>query len=85
MKKINRKWINDQINQGKPVQVACIYSNVCRWNFLTTSGNVTREEFGFQDDTPTDQDEQVFTLDLPVMSWASVKRLQRALANYGKV
>lgn len=75
MKRLPRKWIEDKLNAGLPVQVACTYSNVCRWNYLTTSGQVTREEYGFEDDI-LDEPE---THDLPVMTWSSVKRLQNCL------
>lgn len=80
MKSRMKKWIESRLNEGKPVQVACTYSNTCRWNYLTTSGKVCREEFGYEEDT---EDIWLETFDLPVMSWHSVKRLQKALENEG--
>jgi hypothetical protein len=77
-KKLDKKLILDLINQGLPVQVACTYSNVCRWQYLTTKGNVTCEEFGYIEDLIEDTD---LTWPLPAMTWASVKRLQKVLIN----
>jgi hypothetical protein len=76
--KLPRKVISDLLNRHSCVQVACTYSNVCRWQHLTTSGKVCREEYGYIDDADTD-DPTIETVDLPVMTWASVKRLQRTL------
>ena len=79
MIKLPRKWIEDRMNASQCVQVACTYSNLCRWQYLTTSGKVCREEFNFVEDS--DPDIEYATYDLPIMTWSSVKRLQRALEN----
>lgn len=72
-----KQWARKRINDGKQVQVACTYTNAGRWQYLTTSGRVCREEFGFVEDC----EEHPETFDLPPMTWASVRRLQAALAN----
>lgn len=71
-----RKWAEEKLNEGKPVQVAVSASNACFWAYLTTSGQVCRREFGFVEDVCEEWPE---TLDLPKMSWSSVCRLQDAL------
>lgn len=71
-----RKWIEARLNEGKPVQVACTFSNACRWTYLTTSGKVCREEFGFEEDTEESWPE---TFPLYIKAWKNVVRLQRAL------
>jgi hypothetical protein len=71
-----REWITARIDEGKTVQLACTYSNTCRWSYLTTSGRVCREEHGYIEDGESDE-----TLDLRFISWSTCKRLQRALQN----
>ncbi len=71
-----RKWINARINEGKTVQLACSYSNTCRWSYLTTSGMVCSEEHGYIEDGESNE-----TLELRFISWSTCKRLQRALQN----
>jgi hypothetical protein len=75
-----RKTIESLLNQYPSVQVACTCSNACRWQYLTTSGQVCREEFGFIEDNLGCDDEHT-RIDLPKMTWASICRLQRALIN----
>lgn len=68
------------VNQYPSVQVACTYSNVCRWQYLTTSGLVCTQEHGYIEDWNGDEDGHV-RIDLPDMTIATVIRLQRAIAN----
>ena len=70
-----RKWIEARIDEGKTVQLACSYSNTCRWSYLTTSGRVCLEEHGYIEDG-----ESTETLELRFLTWSTCKRLQRALA-----
>ena len=76
-----REWIEGEVNEGESVQVACCWANVGLVGaYLTTSGQVCREEFSFVDDV--DDPDEYATYDLPRMTWTSVKRLQRALISY---
>jgi hypothetical protein len=77
MRRLPKKWILDRINEGKPVQVACTHSNACHWYYLTTSGRVCREDYGYVEDA-VDHPE---TIDLPRLTWSSCGRLRRALTN----
>lgn len=79
MKRLPRKTIERLLNEYDQVQLACSYSNSCRWHYLTTSGKVCREEFGFVEDT--DFNDRAERIDLNMMTWSSVKRLQKALQN----
>ena len=73
-----KKWIKDRLNEGKIVQVAVTATNNSFWAYLTTSGLVCRDEYGFVEDTIEEWEE---TFNLSKMSWHSVKRLQKALIN----
>lgn len=73
------KWARNQINRGNCVQIACTYSNVCCWPYLTTSGRVYREEYGYVEDTEAAGGGEE-TLDLPPMEWARIRRIQGILA-----
>ena len=81
MKKLPRKIITKMLDNYQLVQVACTFSNACRWQYLTTSGQVCREEYGFEEDCDVDSIELPERYELPPMTWSSVKRLQRALQN----
>jgi hypothetical protein len=68
------------------VQVACSYTNTgINSVYLTTSGKVCTEDFGYVEDTAWDDDEVdvngelVRRLDLPSITWSSICRLQRWL------
>jgi len=76
--KLPRKWIDERINEGKPVQCAVTSSNACYWCYLTTSGQVCRAEYGYAEDTI---EEWLETIDIPKLSFASIGRLNRALDN----
>ena len=66
-----RKFYNKHGN----VQVACGYTNAGLCSvYLTNSGSVTREEFGFVEDSDGTE-----TLELNTRSFSSVKRLQNFL------
>lgn len=78
MNKDRRKWIEDKLNEGKQVQIACTYSNACRWNYLTTSGMVLREEFGYVEDFESEEKDCHY---VPKMTFSSVRRYQKALEN----
>jgi len=80
-----RKFIEEKFNEGFPVQVACSYTNtgICSV-YLTTSGRVCREEFGFVEDRDydvkvDDTGREIKELKLKTRSWSSIKRLQRYL------
>ncbi len=76
-----RDWIEDRVNEGELVQVACTYCNVGLIGaYLTTSGQVCREEFGFIEDV--EEPEEFHQYDLPRMTWSSIKRLQQYLIKY---
>lgn len=73
-----REWIEERLDRGLQVQVAVSASNACWWLYLTTSGKVCREEYGYVEDVA---DVWPDTLDLKTRSWASVVRLQECLQN----
>lgn len=77
-KKQLHKWIEDRDNEGKPVQLAITASNACFWPYLTTSGQVCREEYFFEED----RIDWTETFDLPKMTWSSCKRFQKCLINF---
>jgi len=62
------------------VQCAITATNACQWAYLTTSGQVCREEYGFIEDTEDSSEYQ--TLDLGKLSLKQVARLNRALINF---
>jgi hypothetical protein len=63
--------------EAVPVQVACSYTNTGLCGvYLTRSGQVCREEFGYVEDVEETGD----ILELSTRSWPSIKRLQRILA-----
>ena len=63
----------------EPLQVACEYTNTgLSQVYLTNSGLVCREEFGFIEDL-SDYPENYRTLSIKTRSWASIKRLQAYL------
>jgi len=73
---IIKSWINARLNEGKIVQVAVTSTNACYWSYLTTSEKVCREKFGFVEDI---DEEYTETLDLPHLTWSSIRRLQDVL------
>jgi len=80
-KEDRRQFIEVKTNQGDPVQVACTYANVGLVGaYLTTSGQVCQEEYGYIEDV--EDPDEFDTFNLPRMTWASIKRLQAYLINY---
>jgi hypothetical protein len=77
MKRLPRKWIEKRLNNGCVVQCAVTASNACYWCYLTTSGQVTRREYGFEEDCCEWHD----TISLPRLTFSSIERLNTALAN----
>ena len=72
--------IRDFINDNSLVMVACGYTNVGLCDvYLTTSGKVTREEYGFIEDCTDNEENESITLSLKTRSFYSVKRLQNYL------
>ncbi|KKM62618.1 hypothetical protein LCGC14_1519870 [marine sediment metagenome] len=82
--------IKDFINEGDAqIQVACCCTNTgLSGVYLTNSGQVCREEFGFVEDCCFDEGdimpngERYRTLELNTRNWNTIKRLQKALVNY---
>ena len=73
-----RSFIEEELNAGNLVQVACTYANVGLIGaYLTTSGQVCREEFGFIEDV--EDFDEFASFPLPLMSWPSIVRLQNLL------
>ena len=76
-----RQWIEEADNRGGVLQVACTYANIGLIGaYITTSGQVCREELGYIEDV--EDPDEFDTHPLPRMTWASIKRLQRYLINY---
>ena len=78
--KLPRKWINEQFNEGKPVQIAATYTNCCVWYYLTTSGKVCNETHGWVEDVEDVEDNVTFSLPCN-FTRSSIRRLQKALSN----
>lgn len=78
--RLPRKWINEQLDKGLPVQCAVTSSNACYWVYLTTTGKVCGREYGFVEDSD-DEDETFPAMSISKATISSVDRLNRALAN----
>ena len=76
-----REWIENEVNRGSLVLIACTYANIGLIGaYLTTSGQVCREEFGYIDDV--EDPDEFDTYNLPRMTWSSIKRMQNYLIKY---
>jgi hypothetical protein len=63
-----------------PIQCAVSATNSTYKAYLTDSGKVCRQEYGFVEDL-LDTDPKPTTLDLGKITWSSIVRLNRCLAN----